>query len=232
MSEKNENVHAGHRQRMRKRFLEHGFEGFEPHEKLEMLLYYAVPRKDTNQLAHRLIDSYGTFAKVCDAPVDVLQKDYGLSEAAAVLLKMLPQLAAAYMESSLDAQCIDMKNAAEILRPKFIGATAEKVALALSDAKDSMLYCGVISSGSLTATDMPIRKVVDLALRMNARYAYIAHNHPSGMCSPSRADLEATLLLSKTLRSVGIILADHIIFSDTDYLSIRSKANLSKFFAI
>lgn len=230
MSEKNDNVHAGHRQRMRRRFIEHGFEGFEPHEKLEMLLYYAVPRKDTNQLAHRLLDGCGTFAKVCDAPVDVLQKDYGLSEAAAVLLKMLPPLASAYVESSLDAQYIDMHEAVRVLRPKFIGATAEKVAIALSDAKDHLISCDVITQGSLTATDMPIRKIVDLALRMNARFVYLAHNHPSELCAPSKPDLDATYKISETLHSVGVMLVDHIIFTSTEHFSIRSQKHLSRFF--
>ena len=223
MASSNDNEHQVHRQRQKEKFLRNGFDVFEEHEILEMLLYYAVPRKDTNQLAHRLIDSYGTFAKVCDAPVDVLQKDYGLSEAAAVLLKMLPQLAAAYMESSLDAQCIDMKNAAEILRPKFIGATVEKVAIALSDANDRLILCDVVAEGSLSATESPVRKIVDLALRHNAKYVYLAHNHPSGNILPSQSDLQVTRQLYDTLKGVGVNLVDHYIIGGSRYLSLRES---------
>ena len=107
MSDKKENVHAGHRQRMRKRFIEHGFEGYEPHEILEMVLYYAVPRKDTNLLAHQLLDRYDTFAKLCDTPIDLLMNDFGLSESAAVLIKMIPQLSSFYYESRKNAKYID-----------------------------------------------------------------------------------------------------------------------------
>ena len=230
MSDRKENVHAGHRQRMRKRFIKHGFEGFEPHEILEMVLYYAIPRKDTNLLAHQLLDRYGTFAKVCDTPIDLLQKDFGLSESAAVLIKMIPQISSFYVDSRIDAKYIDMFEAVEVLRPKFIGANAEKVALALSDAKDKLIYCDIISTGSLNSTNTPVRKIVDLALRHNARYAYIAHNHPSELCTPSSTDLNTTRVVSETLDSVGVMLVDHIIFTATEHYSIREHRQFSKYF--
>ena len=225
MSEKNDNLHAGHRQRVRKRFIEHGSEGFEPHEILEMVLFYAIPRKDTNLLAHKLLERYGTFAKVCDAPVDVLQRDFGLTESAAVLLKMLPPLSSVYVSSHNDAEYIDRKVAVELLQSRFIGATTEKVALALSDAKDRLIFCDIVIEGSLTSTELPLRRIVELAMRSNARYAYMAHNHPSGLCVPSKADIAATRRASETLWSLGIMLVDHIIFTSTEYYSIRSYAH-------
>lgn len=230
MSDKKENVHAGHRQRMRKRFIEHGFEGYEPHEILEMVLYYAVPRKDTNLLAHQLLDRYDTFAKLCDTPIDLLMNDFGLSESAAVLIIMIPQLSSFYYESRKNAKYIDRFEAVEIFRPKFIGATVEKIGLALSDAKDNLIFCDIIASGSLTATNSPVRKIVDLALRHNARYAYIAHNHPSELCVPSSADLKATRVISETLDSVGVMLVDHIVFTSTEHFSIREQKQFLKFF--
>ena len=147
MSEKNDNLHAGHRQRVRKRFIEHGFEGFEPHEILEMVLFYAIPRKDTNLLAHKLLERYGTFAKVCDAPVDVLQRDFGLTESAAVLLKMLPPLSSVYVSSHNDAEYIDRKVAVmreegvTFITNTNIGAdvTAEEL---LRDYDRVLLACG------------------------------------------------------------------------------------------
>ena len=120
--EKEKNLHAGHRQRMKQRFIDYGFQGMQQHEILEILLYYAIPRKDTNPLAHRLLDRYGSFAKVCDSPVDELQRNFGMSESAAVLLKMIPELARTYSETKTLVDHINMKNAPEILRKKFIGA--------------------------------------------------------------------------------------------------------------
>ncbi len=230
MADKQENVHAGHRARMKKRFIAHGFQGMEQHEILEMLLYYAIPRKDTNMLAHRLLDRYGCFAKVCDTPVDVLQRDFGLSESAAVLLKMLPELARVYVDSKSDLKYIDMYEAVEILRPKFIGATVEKLAVALSNSNDKLLLCDIIMEGSVTATETPVRKIVDLALRHNAKYVYLAHNHPSELCVPSRKDLETTHVISETLDGIGVVLVDHIIFTSTEHFSIRSHKHFSKVF--
>ena len=230
MAEKKENIHAGHRQRMRKRFIGQGFQGMEQHEVLEMLLYYGIPRKDTNLTAHRLLDRYGSFAKVCDTPVDVLQRDFGLTEAAAVLIKMVPELARVYAETKFSKPYIDKDTAVEVLRPKFIGATVEKVAIALSDANDRLILCDVVAEGSLSATESPVRKIVDLALRHNAKYVYLAHNHPSELCAPSRQDLETTRVISETLNSIGVMLVDHIVFTSTDHFSIRSYKHFAKVF--
>ncbi len=230
MAEQKENVHAGHRQRVKKRFAEHGFKGMEEHQVLEMVLFYAIPRKDTNLLAHRLIDRYGSFSKVCDAPLDVLQNDFKLSESAAVLLKMIPELSRVYAESKLDLKYIDKTTVAEVLRPKFIGASSEKIALALSDAKDKLVFCDIVSDGSLSATELPVRKIVDSALRSNAKYAYIAHNHPSELCVPSRNDLEMTRVIASTLGSIGVKLVDHIIFTSTEFFSIRSYKHFESYF--
>ncbi|MBQ1838291.1 MAG: hypothetical protein II127_01575 [Ruminococcus sp.] len=230
MAENKDNIHAGHRARMKKRFIEHGFQGMEQHEILEMVLYYAIPRKDTNQLAHRLLDRYGVLGKVCDTPVDVLERDFGLSESAAVLLKMVPALAQVYIDSKVDRKFINTETVIEVLRPKFIGATVERTVVALSDAKDKFILCDVIFEGSLSATESPIRKIVDLALRHNAKYVYLAHNHPSELCVPSRQDLEATRTISETLDGIGVVLVDHYIFTSNEHFSIRSYKHFSKLF--
>ena len=230
MDGKKKNVHEGHRQRMKKYFVQNGFKGLEEHQILEMILFYAVPRRDTNLMAHRLLDRYGSSAKVCDAPVDILKNDFGLSESTAVLLKMIPEMARVYSESKHTAEIIDLDNAADILRSKFIGANVEKVALALGTANGRLIMCDIVCEGSINATEMPIRKIVDLALRHNAKYAYVAHNHPSELCLPSRPDLETTRMLSETLYSIGVVLADHIIFTDTDSFSIHSHTKFKKYF--
>lgn len=103
--------HSGHRQRVRKKFIENGFDVFEPHEALEMFLFYAIPRKDTNPLAHRLLDRYLTIGGVCDAPIDELMEEFGLSESAAAYIKMLPEMSRLYNESKMsDDNIIDYEN--------------------------------------------------------------------------------------------------------------------------
>jgi DNA repair protein RadC len=216
--------HSGHRQRIRKKFIEHGLDVFEPHEALEMYLYYAIPRKDTNPLAHRLLDRYLTIGGVCDSPIDELMNDFGLSESAAVYLKLLPEMSRLYNESKLsDDNIIDFENLGKIFQTKFIGRTNEAVALMLGDAKGKMIYFNIISKGSLNSSDMPIRKIVDLSLRHNAKTAFLAHNHPSGTALPSHSDLLTTKAVRETLLSVGVDLIDHFIVTDDDYVSLRES---------
>ncbi len=225
MASKSGGEHTGHRQRLRKKFIENGFDGFEPHEALEMYLFYAIPRKDTNPLAHRLLDRYLTIGGVCDAPIDELMKDFGLSESAASFIKMLPEMSRLYVESKMSNDYIlDTDTAGEMFKAKFIGRTSEATALMLGDAKGKMLYFGIIAKGSINATDVPVRKIVDLALRHNAKNACIAHNHPSGSAIPSSSDLEATKLIFQTLANIGVRLLDHYIVTDDDYVSLRESS--------
>ncbi|MCD8027010.1 MAG: hypothetical protein LUF33_08865 [Clostridiales bacterium] len=224
MASNNGKEHTGHRQRLRKKFIDNGLDGFEPHEALELYLFYAIPRKDTNPLAHRLLDRYITLGGVCDAPIDELMKDFGLSETAAVYLKMLPEMSRLYTESKMnDDNIIDYENLGKLFQTKFIGRTNEAVALMLGDAKGKMIYFGIISKGSLNSSDMPVRKIVDLALRHNAKTAFLAHNHPSGTAIPSRSDIVTTGTVRETLLNVGVELIDHFIITDDDYVSLRES---------
>lgn len=216
--------HSGHRQRVRKKFIENGFDVFEPHEALEMFLFYAIPRKDTNPLAHRLLDRYLNIGGVCDAPIDELMNEFGLSESAAAYIKMLPEMSRLYNESKIsDDNIIDYENLGKLFQTKFIGRTSEAVALILGDAKGKMIYFNIISKGSLNSSDMPIRKIVDLSLRHNAKTAFLAHNHPSGTALPSHSDLLTTQTVRETLMSVGVDLIDHFIITDDDYVSLRDS---------
>ena len=148
MERTTDNEHSGHRERMRKKFIENGFDVFETHEALEMFLYYAIPRKDTNPLAHRLLDQ--------------LKKEFGLSENAAALLKMLPEMARLYTESKMSHDnIIDYENLGKIFKAKFIGRTNECVALMLGDAKGKKIYFDIISKATLNSSAMHERNIVD-----------------------------------------------------------------------
>ena len=120
-------VHKGHRKTLKKKFIENGLDVFEPHEALELYLYYAIPRKDTNPLAHRLLDRFVTLAGVCDAPIDELIEEFGLTENTAVLLKLLPEMARLYNESKLsNDNVIDLDTIGDLIKSKFIGRTEEE----------------------------------------------------------------------------------------------------------
>lgn len=213
-------IHSGHRQRMRSKFLQSGLDGFEVHESLELLLYYAVPRKDTNPLSHKLIDRFGSLSAVLDAPIDAL-KECELSENAAILLKLIPQISRIYLDDKFDpGKAVDIDKVGDKLLHKFVGRDYEAVVLLLMDAKRKEVYCGVISKGSVNSCDLYIRKIIETAMIYNASYAVLSHNHPSGLALPSMADIESTKTVSSALKLVGIRLLDHIVVADDDYVSM------------
>jgi DNA repair protein RadC len=219
------NVHANHRSRMKRRFLDEGsLDGFEIHEQLEMLLYYAYPRQDTNGIAHRLLESFGSFSALCDASVSSLM-DAGMTENVAVLLKMIPEFSRIYINDKHynTDKIIDIEHLGEYFLPKFIGKDTEEVHLLLMDSKCKELFSGKISKGSFTATEVPIKKIVELTLKYNAYTAVLAHNHPSGSAFPSRADLDITKKLILTMEQIDSKLIDHIIVADNDYISLAES---------
>ena len=106
---------------------------------------------------------------------------------------------------------------------KFIGRIKEHVVLVLFDAKRNMVFCDVVSQGSFGSTGFHIREIIELALKFNAMWAIIAHNHPSGIALPSREDVETTIELRNALRLIEVKLVDHIIVADNDYVSIADS---------
>ncbi len=219
------NEHEGHRSRMRERFLHTRFDGFDEHQILEMILYYVYPRTDTNPLAHRLLKAFGSISAVLDAPVDALV-EAGLTKNAAAFIVMLPDISRVYLSdrNSNPSKIIDFERLGEFFTYKYIGRDEETMILLLADAKGKELYCGVVSKGSFRASDAPVRKIVDLAMRYNAATAVVAHNHPSGVALPSKSDIEATRDIFQALNLVGVLLVDHIIVSDDDFVSLRDTA--------
>ncbi|MBQ8001063.1 MAG: DNA repair protein RadC [Ruminococcus sp.] len=219
------NTHEGHRERMRKRYLATGFDSFQDHEILEMILYNCYSRINTNDIAHRLLDNFGSLSAVLEAPVDSL-KAAGLSERVAVYLRMIPDIARAYLDdrNNSASKIISLDTVGEYFVSKFIGRMDENLILLLMDAKCKELYCGVVATGTASGSDVPVRHIVDLAMRYNATNAAIAHNHPSGVALPSRNDIKATNTLHSTLALVGVRLVDHIIVADNDFISLRESA--------
>lgn len=219
------NEHSGHRSRMRERFLHTHFDGFEEHQILEMILYYVYPRTDTNPLAHRLLDTFGSISAIFDAPVNSLI-EAGLTKNAATFLVMIPDISRIYLNdrNNNKSKIVDFSALGDYFVTKFIGRDEEVMILLLADAKGKEIYSGVVSKGSIHASEAPIRKIVDLAMRYNAATAVIAHNHPSGVALPSKADIDATSAIAKALNLIGVMLVDHIIVSDDDFVSLRDTA--------
>ncbi len=228
---KKKNVHEGHRERMRNKYVNKGIEVFEQHEILEMLLFYAVPRKNTNDIAHRLLEACGSLSAVFDAPIDILMQQ-GLSYNAAVLLHMIPDLSRAYQSDKFDNEekIITDENIGKKMVHLFAGKNEECVYAFFLDAKGKEKYSGIISKGDASSAPMFSKDIVSIAARCKAVTVIIAHNHPSGVAFPSRADLEATADIADALDTIGVHLADHIIVADRDYISLSSTPPFSRMF--
>lgn len=228
---KKKNVHEGHRERMRNKYVNKGIEVFEQHEILEMLLFYAIPRKNTNDIAHRLLEACGSLSAVFDAPIDILMQQ-GLSYNAAVLLHMIPDLSRAYRSDKFDNEekIITDENIGKKMVHLFAGKNEECVYAFFLDAKGKEKYSGIISKGDASSAPLFSKDIVSIAARCKAVTVIIAHNHPSGVAFPSRADLEATADIADALDTIGIHLADHIIVADRDYISLSSTPPFSRMF--
>lgn len=228
---KKKNVHEGHRERMRNKYVNKGIEVFEQHEILEMLLFYAIPRKNTNDIAHRLLEACGSLSAVFDAPIDILMQQ-GLSYNAAVLLHMIPDLSRAYQSDKFDNEekIITDENIGKKMVHLFAGKNEECVYAFFLDAKGKEKYSGIISKGDASSAPLFSKDIVSIAARCKAVTVITAHNHPSGVAFPSRADLEATADIADALDTIGIHLADHIIVADRDYISLSSTPPFSRMF--
>ena len=222
-------VHDGHRKRLKTQFLIHG-EDFHDHQLLELLLCYAIPQGDVNGLAHALLDQFGSLAGVFDALPPSLTRVDGVGEHTAVLLKLIPKLAGRYstIRSSPGYILASSRAARDYLLPYFqTGSRNEMVYLVCMDAKYKVLGCHKLGEGTVNAADITPRRVVELALAHNASAVLLAHNHVSGLALPSNADLLTTETLARVLREVGVELADHLIFTEDDMVSLKDSGLLN-----
>ncbi len=222
MPQKDDAIHKNHRSRMRKRFAEHGFDGFAEHEVLEMLLYYAIPRRDTNPLAHSILNEYKSIANVFEADVSELAKIPGLSESSATLLSMVPHLARVYEKSKCDReQCLNNTDAIGQYAVSLLkGKINEEFALICLDANRCVHWSGIIVKGTIDRIEAYPRLVVGEVLKHHAKYVIFAHNHPNGTLSPSAADKNTTKRLAEILRDIDVVALDHIIVSGSRFYSM------------
>ena len=217
--------HSGHRDRLRTKYLENGVESLAPHEIIEMLLFNAVPYRNTNDIAKILLDRFGSLSGVLDAAPEQLM-DAGLTRNQAAFLKLIPDVTRLYLidRNQRPDQIVTLESLpAEILN-RFIGQMdTEHVFLLLVDKKMKEIYSGMLTKGSFNASEISLRRIVDLALRHGAVGAVLAHNHPSGLAMPSSEDLAATERIRQSLRMIGVELIDHYIVADGECVSLRDS---------
>ncbi|MGN0665628.1 MAG: RadC family protein [Huintestinicola sp.] len=224
------NLNAGHRGRMREKFLASGFDGFAPHEIIEMLLYYTVPRKDTNKTAHELINRFGSVAGVFNADIEQLTSVTDVSENAAVLFKMIPKiLPVYYSDMSKGISYNDTTKLKELFRPYFVGVSKEIFYIACFDNNLKLISVDRISEGAPGTVDIRLRRVVECVIRSGCTMAALAHNHPCGSPKPSNEDISVTRRIGTCLSDVDVKLMDHIIAGEGSAYSMRDNGDLGVF---
>ena len=218
-------IHDGHRQRLKKRFLDEGLDHFDEHQVLELLLFYTIPRQDTNPIAHALLDRFGSLAQVMEAPVEELKKVPGVGETTATFLSMVTATCRYYLVNRTHSHVVlnSVEQCGNYLLPFFCGRRNETVYLLCLDDKCKVLACKEVGEGSVNSAAVPIRRIVEMALNANATTVVLAHNHPSGMALPSGEDQLTTKRLAMSLAAVDIELADHLVVADDDYVSLRQS---------
>lgn len=221
-------IHTGHRQRMKQEFLARGIEGWPDHRVLELLLFYTIPQGDVNELAHELIEQFGSLSGVLDSSVEELCKVKGVGEHTAVFLRMLPAVLGRYQASRtrLNDVINSPEDAYPWLEPYFFGARNEMVYVLCLDGKRQVLGVRKVAEGSIEMAEMNARRIAEEAMGLRAARVYVAHNHVSNLAIPSQDDWLTTDALRAILAPISIYLEDHLVFVDGDMVAMSESHKL------
>ena len=227
-------MHEEHRQRVRNRFLKEGISNFEPHNVLEFLLFYSIPRRDTNETAHALIDKFGSLAAVFDANINDLMSVDGIGENSAILLKLIPQLARLYFSEKNNPKKIQFNCVGPIgayLASLFVGEVNEVVYIMMLDSAYRMICCRRLFEGSISSAHLQYRPLLDDIMAQQASMVVIAHNHPNGLAVPSASDIQTTRHFAEALTIIDVRLLEHFVVSGNKFMPIlATQADLVKSF--
>jgi len=220
------NIHEGHRERLRNRFVNEGGKNFAAHNLLELLLFYGIPRKDTNGIAHLLLQRFGDINGVLSASVDDLCLVPGVTKSAAVLIRLCSEMCGRLYSGDLaDSKVFEsLDDVGKYLVRLFYGLTDEYVYLVLLDTDGSLLKTIQVCKGGVNSVSLDMRTIVSACFNYNAAGIIIAHNHPGNCPYPSDEDLINTRKLVKLLSMNGLELTEHFVVSGGQYTGILAKA--------
>ena len=223
------NPHAGHRDKLRQRFIEeNGLDSFADHQILELLLFYADSRKDTNPLAHALLDEFGSLKGVLEAPPEMLMQVKGIGKSAATLISLVVPLTRVWNRCLLTQpeRIGNSREAEKYCLSILAGYRTERFYVISLNAQCCIIGKRKISDGSLSEVSAYPRMVMETALNYNAHSVLLCHNHPGGTCAPSPEDIASTLQLQRLLNGVGILVLDHIIVANNQTYSMIQHGDI------
>lgn len=215
-------MHENHRQRVKARFLAEGLDSFAPHNIVELLLFYSIPQRDVNELAHTLIKRFGSVAGVLDAPYDQLVRVDGIKENTAAHIKLVQSLIRVYsLEKQREVAILDTQDKiGSFLTSWYIGCGVETVLLICLNNKRSIIDLSVLHEGSVNSAQVSVRKIAEIALSKNASAIVLAHNHPDGMAIPSSEDISSTRYIKNAMDLLEINMLDHIVVAGDKFASV------------
>lgn len=231
MKEQEVNLHVGHRERLRARAVENGLESFNEHQILELLLGYYLPRVDTNPIAHRLIDEFGSLGAVLEAKAEDLSKIDGMGEKAASFLHLIPHILKAYKKSKM-ATGLTLTSPQQVF--KYLGEVVkyvphEELYVICLNGKSKVLNTKLLAKGTSNQVDFSLQQITKLALQIGSSGIILVHNHPSGTTEPSLEDIALTKKVYLALSLNGICVMDHLIIGKDDYYSFNKKGYFQLF---
>jgi DNA repair protein RadC len=214
--------YRGHRQRLRDRFLVNGLESFRDYEILELLLTFAIPFSDVKPLAKKLLDVFGSFAAVLDAPPEELAKVSGMGGYSATLVILVKGCAEYYLkEQAIKRRCIpSLPVLVDYCRTSLGGLKDEQFRVIFLNSQNEIIAEEIIQEGTVDQTVVYPRKVLEGALKHKATGLILVHNHPSGKLTPSTADKELTRAIMQAAQPLSIVVHDHLIIAKQGYYSM------------
>jgi len=219
-------LHEGHRQRVKTRYLSEGLDAFEDHQVLEMLLFFCIPMKDTNELAHKMILEFGSLAGLFEADSKDICKRCGVSENTAILVSLIPSLSRRYIKGKWGDKPVlnSSTKAGEYAVSLFTGRTYEVFFVICLDSQNRVNYSALVHEGTLNEVSVYPRLVVEMVLRHQANSVILAHNHPGGSLNPSNDDIELTRKIKAALEPISVKVVDHIIVAGDKYMSFKERS--------
>lgn len=205
-------LHDGHRERLRTRFVKYGEESFCDHELLELLLFYSLPRVNTNETAHRLLEAFGSLEGIFNASIEELDSVKGIGRGSAILIR---SAFLAVMRSQNNVQnnkrFADKSFSAEDAVSLFESGSEEKLFLVSLNAAKKVLGIETVCTGEVNYSDTTVGRIVKAAVLRKARFAVLVHNHPRGVAIPSQIDIIATQTINQALKYAQIDLIEHYV---------------------
>ena len=231
MSKESLNLHKNHRKRVKQRYITEGLDNFSLHNIIELVLFYSVPQKDVNELAHKLANHYKTLPNLLDADYHDLIGHEGIGENTAVLLKLIPDLFRQYSMAKVNSGmvCEKIDRMAEFLISYYTAVTREVVVLILLNNKNEKIDCVKIHEGSISSVSIDINVIAEIVYTRKAVNFILAHNHPDGDPTPSREDINITKMIDNAFSMFNVDLLEHYVIAGTRYCTIINETKSDKY---